>query len=96
MSIHVLLTDSLHVLALSYHRWLDMPVVLFFKLFILYPVTVGKKQSAEEEVASYEGIYAEAASASALAGIRRAMALGLLMQEETRQAAIVGILTVTG
>ena len=52
--------------------------------------------AALKDLASYEGIYAEAASAAALAGIRRAMALGLLLQEETRQAAIVGILTSHG
>jgi threonine synthase len=52
--------------------------------------------AALKDLASYEGIYAETASAAALAGIRRALALGLLMQEETRRAGIVGILTSHG
>jgi threonine synthase len=49
-----------------------------------------------KDLAAYEGIYAETASAAALAGIRRAMALGLLGQEELRQTGIVGILTSHG
>jgi len=49
-----------------------------------------------KDLASCEGIYAEAASAAALAGIRRALALGLLSQEEARQSGIVGILTSHG
>ena len=49
-----------------------------------------------KDLASYEGIYAEAASAAALAGIRRAMAHGFLMQEETHRTGIVGILTSHG
>jgi threonine synthase len=48
------------------------------------------------DLASHEGIYAETASAAALAGIRRARALGLLSEEETHQAGIVGILTSHG
>src|SRR5258707_13303687 len=52
--------------------------------------------AALKDLASYEGIYAETASAAALAGIRRALALGLLRQEETRQTGIVGILTSHG
>ena len=52
--------------------------------------------AALKDLASFEGIYAETASAAALAGIRRAMALGLLREEETRQADIVGILTSNG
>ena len=52
--------------------------------------------AALKDLASYEGIYTETASAAALAGIRRALALGLLSQEETHQAAIVGILTSHG
>ena len=52
--------------------------------------------TALKDLASYEGIYAETASAAALAGIRRAMALGLLSSEETREGGIVGILTSTG
>ena len=52
--------------------------------------------AALKDLASREGIYAEAASAAALAGIRRALALGLLSQEETRQAGVVGILTSHG
>ncbi|HLX59504.1 MAG TPA: pyridoxal-phosphate dependent enzyme [Ktedonobacteraceae bacterium] len=52
--------------------------------------------AALKDLASYEAIYAETASAAALAGIRRALALGLLRQEETRQVGIVGILTSHG
>jgi threonine synthase len=48
------------------------------------------------DLASHEAIYAETASAAALAGIRRAMALDLLSQEETQQTGIVGILTSHG
>jgi threonine synthase len=52
--------------------------------------------AALKDLAAYEGIYAELASAAALAGIRRALALGLLETEETRQVGIVGILTSHG
>jgi threonine synthase len=52
--------------------------------------------AALKDLASYEGIYCEAASAAALAGIRRAMALGLLTEEETNQRGIVGVLTSHG
>jgi threonine synthase len=52
--------------------------------------------AALKDLASCEGIYAETASAAALAGIRRALALGLLRQEETHQTGIVGILTSHG
>jgi len=52
--------------------------------------------AAMRDLASYEGIYAEMASAAALAGIRRALALGLLETEEMRQVGIVGILTSHG
>ena len=52
--------------------------------------------TALKDLASYEGIYAEMASAAALAGIRRALALGLFETEETRQVGIVGILTSHG
>jgi threonine synthase len=52
--------------------------------------------AALRDLASHEGIYAETASAAALAGIRRARALGLLNQEETHQDGIVGILTSHG
>lgn len=52
--------------------------------------------AAQRDLASHEGIYAETASAAALAGIRRAMALGLLSEEETQQTGIVGILTSHG
>jgi len=48
------------------------------------------------DLASYEGIYAETASAAALAGIRRARAVELLNEEETHQAGVVGILTSHG
>ena len=52
--------------------------------------------AALKDLASYEEISAETASAAALAGIRHALALGLLRQEETHQAGIVGILTSHG
>lgn len=48
------------------------------------------------DLASYEGIYCEAASASALAGIRRALATGLLTQDEVQEHGVVGILTSSG
>ena len=47
------------------------------------------------DLASYEGIYCEAASAAALAGIRRALATGLLSVEEALQG-VTGILTSHG
>lgn len=59
-------------------------------------VTDGDMLEAMKDLAAYEGIYAETASAAALAGIRRAMALSLLDQEETSRAGIVGILTSHG
>jgi threonine synthase len=52
--------------------------------------------AALRDLASHEGIYAETTSAAALAGIRRARALGLFSQDETQQAGIVGILTSHG
>jgi threonine synthase len=52
--------------------------------------------AALKDLASYEGIYCEAASAAALAGIRHAIALGLLTEEETNQRSIVGVLTSHG
>ncbi len=48
------------------------------------------------DLAAYEGIYCEAASAAALAGLRRALALGLLTPDEMREQGVVGILTSTG
>jgi threonine synthase len=59
-------------------------------------VTDGEMLAALKDLASYEGIYAETASAAALAGIRRALASGLLDAEESRRAGIVGILTSHG
>jgi threonine synthase len=56
----------------------------------------GDMLAAMKDLAAYEGIYAELASAAALAGIRHALALGLLDQEEARQAGIVGVLTSHG
>jgi threonine synthase len=47
------------------------------------------------DLASYEGIYCETASAAALAGIRRALATGLLSEEEAQQG-VTGILTSHG
>jgi len=52
--------------------------------------------AAVKDLAAYEGIYAETASAAALAGIRRALAAGLLTEEEARRNGIVGILTSHG
>lgn len=52
--------------------------------------------AALKDLASCEGIYTEVASAAALAGIRRALDLGLLTQEETHRAGLVGILTSHG
>ena len=49
-----------------------------------------------KDLASYEGIYAETASAAALAGIRRALAQGLPSSEEAREGGIVGFLTSSG
>ena len=48
------------------------------------------------DLAAYEGIYCEVASASALAGIRQALARGLLSPDEGKEQAIVGILTSNG
>src|SRR5438876_4531961 len=59
-------------------------------------VADGDMFAAMKDLASYEGIYAEMASAAALAGIRRAQALGLLDVEESRRAGILGILTSHG
>src|SRR6266516_8129673 len=59
-------------------------------------VTDGEILAAMNDLASYEGIYAEMASAAALAGIRRALEAGLLDTEESRRAGIVGILTSHG
>ncbi|MGH2509205.1 MAG: hypothetical protein ACRDHZ_17635, partial [Ktedonobacteraceae bacterium] len=44
----------------------------------------------------YEGIYCEAASASALAGIRSALSAGLLTSDEVEERGVVGILTSSG
>ncbi len=52
--------------------------------------------AAVKDLASYEGIYCEAASAAALAGIRRALTLGFLEAEEVSQHGVVGILTSHG
>ncbi len=52
--------------------------------------------AAVKDLAAYEGIYAETASAAALAGIRCALAAGLLAEEEARQGGVVGILTSHG
>lgn len=48
------------------------------------------------DLASYEGIYCEAASAAALAGIRRALTTGMLTSDEVRGQGLVGILTSSG
>src|SRR5713226_4081361 len=52
--------------------------------------------AAVKDLAAYEGIYCEAASAAALAGIRRALTRGLLEVEEISHKSIVGILTSHG
>jgi threonine synthase len=52
--------------------------------------------AALKDLAACEGIYCEAASAAALAGIRRALATGLLAEEEGREHAVVGVLTSHG
>jgi len=59
-------------------------------------VTDGDILEAMKDLAAYEGIYTETASAAALAGIRRALTLSLLDPEETNRAGIVGILTSHG
>jgi threonine synthase len=59
-------------------------------------VTDEEMLAAMRDLAAYEGIYAETASAAALAGIRRALASRLLDPEETHRAGIVGILTSHG
>ncbi len=48
------------------------------------------------DLAAFEGIYCEAASAAALAGIRRALATGLLTPDEIGDQGVVGILTSSG
>lgn len=48
------------------------------------------------DLAMYEGIYCEAASAAALAGMRRALEDGLLTQDEIEEQGMVGILTSNG
>jgi threonine synthase len=48
------------------------------------------------DLATYEGIYCEVASAAALAGIRQALARGLLTGEEVQTRGVVGILTSNG
>ena len=59
-------------------------------------VTDEEMLAAVKDLAAHEGIYAETASAAALAGIRRALAAGLLEAEEARRGGIVGILTSHG
>lgn len=58
-------------------------------------VTDAEMLQAVKDLASYEGIYCEAASAAALAGIRRALTSGLL-DKETRERGIIGIATSHG
>ncbi len=52
--------------------------------------------AALKDLATYEGIYTEMASAAALAGIRRALVSGLLEIGDAPQTSIVGILTSHG
>src|SRR5205814_10290393 len=49
-----------------------------------------------KDLAAFEGIYCEAASAAALAGIRRALGRGLLTEEEARGRAVRGTVTSHG
>ena len=58
-------------------------------------VSDAEMMAALKDLASHEGIYCEAASAAALAGIRRALATGLLTTDEAEHG-IVGILTSHG
>src|SRR5205085_7827910 len=53
-------------------------------------VTDEEMLAAVNDLAAYEGIYAETASAAALAGIRRALAAGLLAPDEARRGGMVG------
>jgi len=48
------------------------------------------------DLAAFEGIYCVAASAAALAGIRRALTTGLLTPDEVEDQGVVGILTSSG
>jgi threonine synthase len=48
------------------------------------------------DLATYEGIYCEVASAAALAGIRQAITHGLLSADEAQARGVVGILTSNG
>ncbi len=48
------------------------------------------------DLAAYEGIYCEVASAAALAGIRQAITHGLLSADEAQARGVVGILTSNG
>jgi threonine synthase len=48
------------------------------------------------DLATYEGIYCEVASAAALAGIRQAITHGLLSADEAQTQGVVGILTSNG
>ena len=66
------------------------------RMFAVQPMGAASLVAAMKDLASYEGIYAEMASAAALAGIRRAQALDLIETEEIRQGGIVGILTSHG
>jgi threonine synthase len=59
-------------------------------------VSDGEILQALTDLAVYEGIYCEAASAAALAGIRSALATGLVTLDEMQERGVVGILTSTG
>lgn len=59
-------------------------------------VSDGEMLTAVKDLAAREGIYCEAASAAALAGIRKAFAAELLDREEAREYGVVGILTSHG
>lgn len=59
-------------------------------------VSDGEILQALTDLAMYEGIYCEAASAAALAGIRGALATGVLTLDEMQEQGVVGVLTSTG
>lgn len=59
-------------------------------------VTDAAMLEALSDLATYEGIYCEVASAAALAGIRQAFARGLLTPDEVGERGVVGVLTSAG
>jgi threonine synthase len=59
-------------------------------------VTDSEMLRALKDLARFEGVYCEAASAAALAGIRRALKADLISKEEVEEGGVVGILTSSG